>query len=98
MAARFVNGCESCFGRRCPRRCKMDGRSAGVLPALATGRAALIDNCTVTRIEADAGSVTGLTCQRDGQTLTFAEMSAAEKNRLSHRADALSKFIAALER
>jgi len=34
----------------------------------------------------------------DGQTLTFAEMSAAEKNRLSHRADALSKFIAALER
>lgn len=71
MAARFVDGCESCFGRRCPRRCKMDGRSAGILPALATGRAALIDNCTVTRIEADAGSVTSLTCQRDGQTLTL---------------------------
>ena len=32
----------------------MDGRSAGVLPALDTGRAALIDRCTVLRIEAGA--------------------------------------------
>ena len=71
MAARFVPGCESCFGRRCPRRCKMDGRTAGVLPALETGRAALLDNCTVTRIEADAGTVTGLTCLRDGQPIAL---------------------------
>ena len=71
MAARFLPGCEGCFGRRCPRRCKMDGRSAGVLPALETGRAALIDNCTVTRIEADAGTVTGLTCSRDGRQFTL---------------------------
>ncbi len=49
----------------------MDGRTAGVLPALDTGRAALIDNCTVTRIEADAGTVTGLICRRGDQILTL---------------------------
>ncbi|MFT4014605.1 MAG: GMC family oxidoreductase [Paracoccus sp. (in: a-proteobacteria)] len=71
MAARFVPGCENCFGQRCPRRCKMDGRSAGVLPALETGRATLLDRCTVTRIEADSQGVTGLTCLRGGQSLTL---------------------------
>lgn len=71
MAARFVPGCENCFGRRCPKRCKMDGRSAGVLPALETGRAALIDRCEVARIEADGTRVTGLTCRRDGQEFTL---------------------------
>jgi len=71
MAARFLPGCESCFGRRCPRRCKMDGRSAGVLPALDTGRAALIDRCTVARIEADGRRVLGLACRRDGREFTL---------------------------
>lgn len=71
MAARFLPGCESCFGRRCPRRCKMDGRSAGVLPAIETGRAALIDRCSVTRIEADGQQVQGVTCRRDGQEFTL---------------------------
>ena len=71
MAARFLPGCENCFGRRCARRCKMDGRTAGVLPALETGRAALIDRCTVTRIEADAGRVQALTCQRQGREFTL---------------------------
>ena len=71
MAARFLPGCENCFGRRCPRRCKMDGRSAGVLPALDSGRAALLDRCTVTRIEADATGVTGVTCRREGQEFTL---------------------------
>lgn len=69
MAARFLPDCGSCFGRRCGRRCKMDGRSAGVLPALDTGRAALIDRCTVLRIEAGADRVTGITCLRDGSQI-----------------------------
>ncbi|KGJ04459.1 Choline dehydrogenase [Paracoccus halophilus] len=54
-----------------PQVQKMHGRSAGVTPALKTGRAALIDRCTVTRIEADGRAVTGLTCLRDGQSLTL---------------------------
>lgn len=71
MAARFVPGCENCFGQRCPRRCNMEGRSAGVLPALETGRATLLDRCSVSRIEADPTGVTALTCHRDGQELTL---------------------------
>lgn len=71
MAARFLPDCRNCFGRRCARRCKMDGRSAGVLPALATGNAALIDRCSVLTIEADQHQVTGITCQRDGETMTL---------------------------
>ena len=47
VGVRYLPGCAECFGRMCPRRCKMDGRSAGVEPALATGRAALIDGCEV---------------------------------------------------
>ena len=66
MAARFIPDCQGCFGTRCPKRCKMDGRSAGVLPALATGRAELIDNCTVLRINAGE-NVTSITCLKDGQ-------------------------------
>ena len=69
MAARFLPDCANCFGRRCGRRCKMDGRSAGVLPALDTGRAALIDRCTVLRIEAGPDRVTGITCLRDGKQI-----------------------------
>lgn len=54
-----------------PKIVKMHGRSAGVEPALQTGRAALIDNCAVQRIETDADRVTGLTCLRGGQTFTL---------------------------
>ena len=66
MAAKFKPGCENCFGTRCPKRCKMDGRSAGVLPALASGRAALLANCTVLAIDAN-DSVNSIKCEIDGQ-------------------------------
>jgi choline dehydrogenase-like flavoprotein len=66
MAARFVPGCESCFGTRCPKRCKMDGRSAGVLHALASGSAEVLDNCTVLSIDA-GDNVTSIACRKDGQ-------------------------------
>lgn len=71
MAARFVPGCENCFGRRCEKRCKMDGRTAGVLPAIDTGRATLLDRCSVSRIEADAQGVTSITCRRGGEMITL---------------------------
>lgn len=71
MAVRFVPECENCFGVRCPRRCKMDGRTAGVLPAQATGRAEVLTDCSVTRIESDANGVTGLTCRRGDETITL---------------------------
>ena len=56
-ALRRLPGCRDCLGHKCPMPCKMDGRSAGVEPALATGNAALLTGCTVTRLirQADGG-------------------------------------------
>ena len=34
-------------------------------------------------------------CSRDGHALTLGEMSAEEKNWISHRADAFAKLVAA---
>lgn len=70
MAARFIPGCEGCFGRRCPKRCKMDGRSAGVLPAIESGRATVLDRCTVLSIEAGT-TATAIVCERGGETFTL---------------------------
>jgi choline dehydrogenase-like flavoprotein len=55
--------CRKCLGHKCPRTCKMDGRSAGVEPALATGRAALVEQANVIRLIADATRVTGVDIQ-----------------------------------
>ena len=64
-------GCAQCLGRKCPRACKMDGRSAGVEPALATGRAALMDRTRVLRIVTDGARATGVEVTRDGITQTL---------------------------
>ncbi len=70
-ALRRVEGCRNCLGFKCPKRCKMDGRSAGVEPALETGRAALLDRCAVRRLVAEKGRVTGVQAERDGRAVTF---------------------------
>jgi choline dehydrogenase-like flavoprotein len=67
-ALRYLPGCAECFGHKCPRPCKMDGRSAGVEPALATGKATLLDRAEVLRLHADATRITGVEVRRDGQT------------------------------
>ena len=59
-ALAHLEGCRSCIGRKCPRPCKMDGRAAGVEPALATGRLRLETEAEVTEIALDgtcAGAV-----------------------------------------
>ena len=70
-ALRHLEGCRECLGFKCPRPCKMDGRSAGVEPALATGRAALLDRCEVTAIQCSAGHVSQIVALRDGVPLTL---------------------------
>jgi choline dehydrogenase-like flavoprotein len=69
VGVRYLPGCTECFGRMCPRRCKMDGRSAGVEPALRTGRAALIDRCEVLALRGSRRSVSEVEAMRNGQTL-----------------------------
>lgn len=67
-AIRYLEGCEDCLGRKCPRTCKMDGRSAGVEPALATGRAALLADCEVRRLCGTADNVSHIEVARGGET------------------------------
>lgn len=67
LAVKYPDRCRQCFGRKCPWGCKMDGRSAGVVPALATGRAGLLTDCKVREVLEDGARVTGLRVEYDGQ-------------------------------
>ena len=64
-----VEGCLDCAGHKCPLPCKMDGRSAGVEPALATGNAALMDRTEVTRLVSDGSRITHIEARCDGESL-----------------------------
>ncbi|RYI18930.1 MAG: GMC family oxidoreductase, partial [Acetobacteraceae bacterium] len=66
-ALRRVEGCSDCLGHKCPRPCKMDGRSAGVEPALQTGNAKLLADCTVEELFEDAGRIAALRVRQAGQ-------------------------------
>lgn len=61
-------GCQSCYGRKCPLACKMDGRSAGIEPALATGNVGLLTRAAVTRFEAGADQISGVDYQHQGRS------------------------------
>ncbi|WP_234186577.1 SDR family NAD(P)-dependent oxidoreductase [Shinella sp. NM-101] len=71
LGVRFVPGCTMCFGYKCPRSCKMDGRSAGVEPALRQANAALLDDCEIKVIHGEKDSVSHLVAQRGGEVLTL---------------------------
>lgn len=64
-----VEGCLQCVGRKCPKSCKKDGRSAGVEPALETGLADILDLCDVREIQEEKGYVSRLVCDRQGVRL-----------------------------
>jgi len=68
LAVRYADHCRKCFGAKCPWHCKMDGRSAGVVPALATGRAGLLTECAVAEILEDGTGVTGIRL-KEGNTI-----------------------------
>jgi choline dehydrogenase-like flavoprotein len=65
-AMRRLPGCEDCLGRKCPRPCKMDARSAGVEPALQTGNATLVANCTAEELIETAGRISQVRVRVDG--------------------------------
>lgn len=70
-ALKYLPGCQHCFGHKCPRACKMDGRSAGVEPALETGNAVLLADCDVTRLVGDADGVRYVEAQVSGAIQQF---------------------------
>ncbi len=71
LAIRNIPDCQSCQGRKCPRSCKMDGRSGGVEPALQTGHARLLTDCDITEILDDSLGVTGLRATVGGAAYTL---------------------------
>ncbi len=71
MAIRAMPGCLQCFGHKCPKNCKMDCRTAGVEPALATGNAALLDMCTVVTICEQGGYVSSIEADWKGRRVSL---------------------------
>lgn len=71
LGLRHLPGCRMCFGFKCPRACKMDGRSAGVEPALRTGHAQLIDMCHVRALRGTRDRITHVEAERRGEIIEF---------------------------
>jgi choline dehydrogenase-like flavoprotein len=69
LAVKHVPDCTLCLGHKCPRSCKMDGRSAGVEPALKTGNACVLDMCAVQALWSESDYVTQVEARRSGQTI-----------------------------
>lgn len=69
LGIRYLPDCMECTGHKCPRPCKMDGRSAGVEPALATGCAALLHDCEVVALRGGRRSVTHLDALHGGRLI-----------------------------
>lgn len=67
LGIRQLEGCLECIGKKCPRPCKMDGRSAGIEPALATGRATLLTGVTVVALVGEGRRIDAVRIRRDGQ-------------------------------
>jgi choline dehydrogenase-like flavoprotein len=67
MAVRFQDDCMECAGALCPHRCRGDAGSICMLPAVEKHGAALLPECEVLRLEADATRVTNVHCRRQGE-------------------------------
>lgn len=71
LAMRNLDRCKNCVGTKCPLDCKMDGRSAGVEPALATENAHFITGCNVQKLLVENRSVTGVKAIVDQSEIEF---------------------------
>lgn len=71
MACEFVDGCATCQGYLCDRRCKNDAASICLEPALAAHGAKLMDGCEVLRIEASRTAVSGVVSAWRGRNVTL---------------------------
>ncbi len=71
LACDFSAGCRTCQSYLCDRPCKRDSASTCLVPALRQHGAVLLDDCEVTRIEADGERVQQLHCVRDGAPLAL---------------------------
>lgn len=66
LACRDVPSCGSCQGHLCQERCKISSAEACLLPALKSGRARIVSECTALRLESTRTQVTGVVCEKQG--------------------------------
>jgi len=71
MGIKGLSDCRHCIGRKCPKTCKMDARSAGVEPAKATGRAAVLDYCQVIAFRGNREQITHIEARHRGTILNL---------------------------
>lgn len=69
IAIDYISGCEECTGFACAKDCKRDSEKVFLRPALSNQNALLLDNCEVTRLDADQNRVNRVECSRNGKTL-----------------------------
>lgn len=68
IASEFHPECQYCPGV-CPKACRNDAAKICLVPALKTGRAKFLGNCSVTRVDANESATELLVCERNGVTL-----------------------------
>ncbi|MGH8854627.1 MAG: GMC oxidoreductase [Telluria sp.] len=66
LACEFVEGCATCQGYLCEKKCKNDASRICLEPALAQHGARLLDRCEVLRVEASRHAVSALVCRWRG--------------------------------
>jgi choline dehydrogenase-like flavoprotein len=71
VGCEYKTACEECAGRLCRRACKSDAATVCLLPALRESGAALLTECEVVKLSADASRVTHLHCMHGGRELTI---------------------------
>jgi len=67
VAIGYDTACRECIGTICLRACKGEARNAALVPALATGRAALLDSCIAVGLLATDKRVTGVEVLCNGE-------------------------------
>lgn len=71
VGCEFVDGCDECGARLCPRACKSDSARICMVPAVRDHGAVTLDRCRVRRLEADGRRVSRIICERDGQEVAI---------------------------
>ena len=66
VAIEYRPGCAECIGRLCPRGCKADGLSRGLVPALKTRHAGIVFGAEVEAVLMQGGEATGVRFRKDG--------------------------------
>lgn len=69
LAIKNLPGCLMCLGHKCPKSCKMDGRSAGIEPALKTGHAFLLNDSDVMELKHDGQKIDGVELAHNGHKI-----------------------------